>query len=35
MDWTNLLVLSGLAAYLVLLLRLQTQTIPRPPHRAA
>ena len=35
MDWTNLLVLSGLVAYLVFLLRLQTESVPRPPRRPA
>ena len=35
MEWTNLLLLSGLAAYLLFLIRIQTQSTPRPPRRAA
>ena len=35
MEWTNPLLLVALTVYFAFLLRLETQTTPRPPHRAA
>ena len=35
MEWTNPLLVSVLFAYLAFLLRLETQSTPRPPRHAA